>query len=101
MATFGENIGDMKTRFVISNTPIRLPINSTILYAFLLYYFDVNNIWWGIFITVYSILWIAAISIRMSEESIDLNDKDLSEKKKVVQSRFARKLEELYKKQDK
>ena len=52
--------------------PVRLPFQSTILYSFLLYYFDVNNIIWGIFGTIYVIYWILVIVIKWEEERIDL-----------------------------
>ena len=74
----------MKKRFVISNTPVKFPIQSTILYTFLLYHFQVSGIWWGIFITLYSIYWIIAIVAKWNEESIDLNSDKLDEKKKEL-----------------
>jgi hypothetical protein len=87
----------MKKRFVIINTPVKLPFQSTILYTFLLYHFQVSGIWWGIFITLYSILWIVAIVAKWSEESIDLSDDKLDNEKKVVRSKFAERLEKLMK----
>jgi hypothetical protein len=87
----------MKKRFVITNTPVKLPFQSTILYTFLLYHFQVSGIWWGIFITLYSILWIVAIVVKWSEESIDLSDDKLDNEKKVVRSKFAERLEKLMK----
>jgi hypothetical protein len=85
----------MKKRFVISNTPVKFPIQSTILYTFLLYHFQVSGIWWGIFITLYSIYWIIAIVAKWNEESIDLNSDKLDEKKKAVESKFAQRLHKL------
>lgn len=85
----------MKKRFVISNTPVKFPIQSTILYTFLLYHFQVSGIWWGIFITLYSIYWIIAIVAKWNEESIDLNSDKLDEKKKAVKSKFAQRLQRL------
>jgi hypothetical protein len=85
----------MKKRFVISNTPVKFPIQSTILYTFLLYHFQVSGIWWGIFITLYSIYWIIAIVAKLNEESIDLNSDKLDEKKKAVESKFAQRLQKL------
>jgi predicted membrane protein len=85
----------MKKRFVISNTPVKFPIQSTILYTFLLYHFQVSGIWWGIFITLYSLYWIIAIVAKWNEESIDLNSDKLDEKKKVVESKFAQRLQKL------
>ena len=85
----------MKKRFVISNTPVKFPIQSTILYTFLLYHFQVSGIWWGIFITLYSIYWIIAIVAKWNDESIDLNSDKLDEKKKAVESKFAQRLQKL------
>jgi len=85
----------MKKRFVISNTPVKFPIQSTILYTFLLYHFQVSGIWWGIFITLYSLYWIIAIVAKWNEESIDLNSDKLDEKKKAVESKFAQRLQKL------
>lgn len=71
----------MKKHFVITNFPVKLPVQSTILYSFLLYYFKVDNIWWGIFITLYSIFWIIIIVMKCTEKRIDLTDtlgKDIS-----------------------
>jgi hypothetical protein len=85
----------MKKRFVISNTPVKFPIQSTILYTFLLHHFQVSGIWWGIFITLYSIYWIIAIVAKWNEESIDLNSDKLDEKKKAVESKFAQRLQKL------
>lgn len=87
----------MKKRFVISNTPVKFPFQSTILYTFLLYHFQVSGIWWGIFITLYSIYWIIAIVAKWNEESVDLNSDKLDEKKKAVESKFAQRLQKLIK----
>jgi hypothetical protein len=85
----------MKKRFVISNTPVKFPVQSTILYTFLLYHFQVSGILWGIFITLYSLLWIIAIVAKWNEERIDLNSDKLDEKKKAVESKFAQRLQKL------
>jgi len=85
----------MKKQFVIVNTPSRLPLNSTVLYAFLLHHFQASGIWWGIFITLYSIYWIVALIIKFNEEHIDLNSDKLDEKKKAVESKFAQRLQKL------
>jgi hypothetical protein len=65
----------MKKRTVITNTPTKLPIGSTILYTFLLWHFEVNPIIKGVFITLYSLYWIAALVTKYNEISVDL-DKD-------------------------
>lgn len=85
----------MKKRFVITNTPVRLPIQSTILYTFLLYHFQVSGIWWGVFITLYSLIWIIVIVAKWNEEKIDLNDEKIDNDKKVVISKFAERLQKL------
>ena len=88
----------MKKRTVISNFPMKMPLNSTILYSFLLYYFNVDNIWWGIFITLYSILWIVFFVAKYNEESIDLDDdKKITEAK----SKFAERLAQVVKERGK
>jgi len=87
-------------RFVISNIPIKLPFQSTILYTFLLYYFQVSGIFWGIFITIYTIYWIIAIIAKIMENKIDLNSTDLDEideKNKVIRAKFGQKLERMRK----
>lgn len=87
----------MKKHFVITSLPVRLPFQSTILYSFLLYYFKVDSLYWGIFITLYSILWIIAIVVKCNEIKVDLNATKDDEKKIVKQSKFQDKLNELMK----
>ena len=77
----------MKKRTVITNTPVRLPLQSTVLYSFLLWYFEVNPVWWGIFGTLYTILWIVALLAKFSEERIDLDKEE--PKKEPAKSKFA------------
>jgi len=83
----------MKKRFVITSLPIRLPIQSTILYSFLLHYFKADGIYWGIFITLYSILWILVIAVKSYEVKVDLNSS--KEDEKIKQSKFAEKLKDI------
>ena len=85
----------MNKRFVITNTPVKLPIQSTILYTFLLYHFQVSGIWWGVFITLYSLLWIIVIVAKWNEEKIDFNDDKIDSDKKIVRSKFAQRLQKL------
>ena len=66
----------MKKKLVITNVPTRYPINSTILYSFLLYYFNVDGLYWGIFITLFSIYWILVIVVKSNEVNIDLNENE-------------------------
>lgn len=63
----------MKKKLVITNVPTRYPINSTILYSFLLYYFNVDSLYWGIFITLFSLYWILVFIVKLDEVNIDLN----------------------------
>lgn len=70
----------MKKRKVITNIPIKLPLQSTILYSFLLYYFEADRLWWGVFITCYSIIWIVAIISLFNQEKIDLFDNEIIDK---------------------
>jgi hypothetical protein len=80
----------MKKRTVLSNVPVRLPIQSTILYSFLLHYFNASGLYWGIFITLYTLYWILAISVKLSEEEIDLDDdKTISFAKSKFRKRLA------------
>ena len=85
----------MKKQFVILNTPARLPINSTILYAFLLHYFNAGGIWWGIFITVFLIYWTLVIVAKFNEQAVDLNSDKLDKKAKAAESKFAQRLQKL------
>jgi len=62
----------MEKRNVITNLPIRLPINSTILYSFLLYYFNVSGLNLGMFITAWTIVWILAIILKFTEVRVDV-----------------------------
>ena len=87
----------MKKHFVITSLPVKLPFRSTILYSFLLYYFKVDSLYWGMFITLYSILWIIAIFVKCHEIKVDLNATKDEEKKIIKQSKFQEKLNELMK----
>ena len=50
-----------KKYFYIKGKEVMFPVNSTITYSFLLYYFQINGLFLGIFITFYSIYWIGCI----------------------------------------
>ena len=82
----------MKKKLVITNVPTRYPINSTILYSFLLYYFNVDGLYWGIFITLFSIYWILVIVVKSNEVNIDLN-----ENKNLSSSNFKEKIQNMIK----
>lgn len=79
----------MKKRTVISNVPIKFPIQSTILYSFLLHYFKVDGLYWGIFISVFSIYWVGAIILKWNEEQINLEDDKKNTEAKI---KFAERL---------
>lgn len=82
----------MKKRTVITNVPSKLPFTSTILYSFLLYYFKVDSLWWGIFITLYSIYWIIALILVFTQERIDIDD---DKKITTAKSKFAERLADI------
>jgi len=86
----------MKKFYVISNTPTKLPITGTVLYAFLMDYYNASDFWWGVFIVCFSIIWIICITALFYQESISL-DKDYSDnpKKAVKRSNFAEKLQKI------
>ena len=81
---------------------MRLPVNSTVLYSFLLYYFNVSGIWWGVFITLMTLLWVVIIVSRYHSIEVDLDSAVdptyNNEVKAAVKSQFQIKLEELKKK---
>ena len=82
----------MKKTKVIKNIPNKLPLTSTVLYTFLLYYFDVNGIVWGIFGTIYAIYWILVIVIIYNQERIDLfNEEETKDVKPTFKERLAEK----------
>ena len=87
----------MKKRFVISNLPARLPITSTVLYTFLMWYFKVDNLYWGIFICVFGVAWAVSFYMFFTQEIVDLNATTDEDKKKLKQSQFAEKLNDLLK----
>jgi len=86
----------MKKIYVIKNQPTKLPIVGTVLYAFLMDYYNASDFWWGVFIVCFSIIWIICIVALFLQETIDLN-KDYSDnpKKAVKQSKFAEKLKQI------
>ena len=93
----------MKKHYVVKNSPIRLPFQSTILYSFLLYYFHVNGLIWGIFITLYAIYWILALIIQFSEVGVDFDPDEFVKNGnlsdgKLNESTFSQRLRDLNKK---
>jgi len=88
----------MKPIYVIKNVPAKLPFQSTILYSFLLWYFKVDNLWWGIFICIYFIYWLIVGYIVFHQKQIDItsppsidDDHDVFEAK----ISFAKKLQDI------
>lgn len=86
-----------KKRFVIANTPTKLPFTSTVLYSFLMWYFKVDNLYWGIFICVFGLLWIVSINALFTQEIVDLDPSTEQGKEKLKQSKFGEKLNDLLK----
>ncbi len=86
----------MKKIYVIKNQPTKLPVVGTVLYAFLMDYYNASGFWWGVFIVCFSIIWIICIIALFLEEKIDL-DEDYSDysKKAVKQSKFSEKLKQM------
>lgn len=91
----------MKTRNVISNLPIKLPWMSTVVYSFMLHYFNANGVIIGVFATIYAIYWIIAIIAKWNEKSVDIfeqfEQKKQDSKEKI--SPFQQKLRDLKNKQ--
>lgn len=89
----------MKTKFVIAtkNLPTRVPIPSTVLYIFLLDYYEANGYWWGAVITILALMWIAVIINKVQETEIDLTENEPSQTKDATKSKFQTKLEEMAK----
>ena len=79
----------MKKRTVLINFPVRLPIVSTVLYSFLMHYFNASGLAWGVFITLLSLYWILVIVLKWNEERIDLDDEKPTT---LAHARFAEKL---------
>ena len=86
----------MKKTYVITNQPTKLPILGTVVYTFLMDYYNASDFWWGVFILGFSIIWIIFIISLFNEEKIDLN-KDYSTyaEKRSILSNFAQKLEKI------
>lgn len=85
----------MKKKYVITNTPTRLPLVSTAVFAFMLDYYKCNDIWWGVFITFWSFIWIASIISIWEEVKIDLNSDE--PKHEEVKNKFRDRIEKLMK----
>lgn len=88
----------MKTRYVIKNTPTKLPVSSTLLFIMALDYYHASQIVWGAFIAIYSLNWIASIILILKEEKIDLNE--FSDQGQSNYLKFKRSLQELIKERE-
>lgn len=87
----------MKKSFVISNTPVRLPINGTVLYTFLMWFFQAKDFYWGIYIVFLLILWTACIISINRQQRVDLFADEKDPEQKMPLSKFQRKMEEIQK----
>jgi hypothetical protein len=78
----------MKKRIVLKSTSIRFPISSTILYTFLMMYFNAPEWAWTLFITFEVLWWALIITAKFYEAGISLND-DEKKPNKTFQERLA------------
>lgn len=91
----------MKKHFALKNYPVKLPILSTVVYAHLMNYYNAPQWAWGVFITLYALLWVVAITIKWNEETVDLfEEKPTAENIEKI-SRFQQKLAEMVEKNKK
>lgn len=80
----------MKKVISRKNLPAKLPVTSTVLYTFLMYHFDADRLWWGVFIALTTLVWIALIAVLIKE-----NDVDVFNEKEAKNTRFADRLREI------
>lgn len=83
----------MKKIYVVKNIPARIPLNSTILYTFLLYYFEVDRLIWGIYICLMIAYWALNIAALFIQERVDI----FEEKPEKQNNKFKNRLEEYMK----
>lgn len=76
----------MKKRKVIKNVPTHLPFTNSLLLSFLLYYFKAPGFIWGVFITIYAIVWIFAIALMITQDHVDLFEDQKDKKSNLVES---------------
>jgi hypothetical protein len=74
----------MKKRIVFTNQPIRLPIQGTVLYTFLLHYFQASDLIWGIYITLCIIYWTIVFYGLYFQEGFDINRHTGSSTKRTI-----------------
>lgn len=87
----------MKKHIAIKNQPIKLPFLSTAFYTFLMHYFQAPGWAWGVFITLFAILWIIAIVLLWNQEKIDLFEPEATRNKVSTElgSNFKQRLAEM------
>ncbi|MDB0601103.1 hypothetical protein PL373_08080 [Tenacibaculum maritimum] len=62
----------MANKKVVKNIPVRIPLNSTILHWFLLYYFNAPQWLWTAWIIFALIYWVLVLIIISREEKITI-----------------------------
>lgn len=91
----------MKKEKVVKNIPVRLPITITMAMYLFLDNIEVNDIIWGIFITLFTIYWVVCIYVVFwGQEKVDIFEEP-KEKKEIKKSIFQQRLEKLKEKQSK
>lgn len=88
----------MKKRKVIKNMPIKMPIAHTVLYTFLMDYYNASGVLWGIYLTLAVIIWVVVFIGIYNQEQIDVfNHKakeEFNKERKSFQERIKDKMEE-------
>lgn len=82
----------IEKRYVITNTPSRLPIISTVLFTFLMDYYKVNDLWWGFYLVLMGLWWLICIAGKFNESWVDLNKPLTAESAKKDPKGMARKV---------
>ena len=83
---------------VVSNIPMKLPISQTILYTFLMDYYNASELAWGVFISLGIIMWIGVIAFLIKQERIDIFKEEKQEEIKETvteESKFQQKMREM------
>lgn len=60
----------MKKSIAVKNTPVRLPINSTILHLFLLYHFNAPEWLWASYCILATFIWTLLIIAKLNQEYV-------------------------------
>jgi len=89
----------MKRHYYIKNQPIRLPISTTALYAFFLYYFKIADLWLGIAIAIGVLWWICVLALWWNQKGVEIDLENLDQatpnKVRLTKSMFQTKLERM------